>query len=422
MRALLIVTLISTVCADEFKKPVKGRVKALPSPKQEDLPKRLKATEGPLFAYQEDRKWGLIDKGGNRVYDPVFSSEPRFSQGFGQLQFAGHALAMTAAGKIVLPPKGATRIGGFSEGLAPVNIGFAIHMGDIIKSRGAWGYMDLAGKLAIPTKFEMTQGFREGLAAAAVKVKNERRVRWGFIDKKGDWAIEPQFLSARTFSDGLAAVGVALPGERFVKQGFINPEGKMVIKPQFMQVKMFADGLVAVKKDQKWGYIDTAGKTVVPFEYDDVGMIKDGIGLVWKWHKDKKGRITDTSCGYVNASGKLVTGMKFKSGYDFSDGMAAIQIGGKWGFVDTTGKMVVPTRYTSPGTFSEGLAAVRVGKKTGFINNSGEVVIKPQFEYAQPFTHGLARVVIETKIKGESVLYKKFGYVNKKGELVFTYT
>ena len=53
-----------------------------------------------------------------------------------------------------------------------------------------------------------------------------------------------------------------------------------------------------------------------------------------------------------NKTGQIVTGLKFKSGYDFSDGMAAVQVGERWGFVDSTGKMAIPATYKSPGTFS----------------------------------------------------------------------
>ena len=42
--------------------------------------------------------------------------------------------------------------------------------------------------------------------------------------------------------------------------------------------------------------------------------------------------------------------------------------------------------------FSEGLAAVKIGGKVGFINKAGEIVINPQFDNAGSFSEGLARV------------------------------
>jgi len=95
---------------------------------------------------------------------------------------------------------------------------------------------------------------------------------------------------------------------------------------------------------------------------------------------------------------------------DFSEGLAAVKVNGKWGFIDKTGKIVIKPQFDSERQdFSEGLALVKVNGKWGFIDKMGKMVIKPQFDEAYGFSGGLASVLIG----------KKRGYINKKGEYVW---
>jgi hypothetical protein len=59
----------------------------------------------------------------------------------------------------------------------------------------------------------------------------------------------------------------------------------------------------------------------------------------------------------------------------FSGGLAPLKTGrGKFFYVDLSGKVAIPGSYRSGYNFSEGLAAVKVGYKWGYINRSGKVV------------------------------------------------
>jgi len=397
-----------------------GPVRA-PKPKGTGEPVAAKASDGPLFAFQRDGLWGLVDASGAVIYKPQFESEPRFTDGIALARLQGRNFWITDKGKVIAPEKDVARARGFSEGLAPVNIGFEIHMGDILKSAGAWGFVDTTGTIVIEAKFPSVTNFSSGLAAAAEPAERGQRPKWGYIDKKGNWAIKPQFQQARAFMEGLASVGVTVPGQRFVKQGCIDPTGKMVIPAQFEQAQGFQDGYATVRKDGKWGYIDKTGKVVSKIEYDSAGPMRDGMALVWKWEKDARGRIVKSRCGYLNKQGVVVTGLKFESGYDFSDGMGAVQVGGKWGFVDATGKFAIQPEFQSPGTFSDGLAATRIDGKWGYIDKQGKVVIQPKYQFGQPFSNGLARVVIKKVIQGEDVISTKYAYVDKTGKEVFTW-
>jgi hypothetical protein len=55
-----------------------------------------------------------------------------------------------------------------------------------VKKDGKYGFVDSAGRLAIPCEFgSVRPPFSEGLVAVA------KEGRWGYIDKSGSWAIRP---------------------------------------------------------------------------------------------------------------------------------------------------------------------------------------------------------------------------------------
>jgi len=99
---------------------------------------------------------------------------------------------------------------------------------------------------------------------------------------------------------------------------------------------------------------------------------------------------------------------------------------GKYGFIDINGSFVIPPTFTSALEFSEGLAAVYVGGqsliddhyidskggKWGYIDRAGEMKIAPQFGYADIFSEGLARVTLANGLEGG---LGEVGYIDVRG-------
>jgi len=109
-------------------------------------------------------------------------------------------------------------------------------------------------------------------------------------------------------------------------------------------------------------------------------------------------------------TGKIVIEPKYDSASWFSEGLAAVELNGKWGFIDKTGKMVIEPKYDMAEDFSEGLAAVELNHKWGFIDKTGKMVIEPKYNVAEKFSEGLAGVEVE--------LDTKVGYIDKTGKMV----
>lgn len=194
-------------------------------------------------------------------------------------------------------------VGDFSEGFAAV------------KRNGKWGYIDTAGRQAVPCIYDSVRNFSEGLAAV------EQDGKWSFIDKTGAVVLRPEYDAVDSFSEGLAAV------RRNWKYGYIDRTGAMVIALEYDAANPFSEGLARVERDGKWGYIDKADKQIVSCIYDEVGC--------------------------------------------FSEGLAAVKRNGKWGVIDTTGRRIVPCMYDSVGSFTGGLAVVEQDGKWGYVAVSG---------------------------------------------------
>lgn len=82
-----------------------------------------------------------------------------------------------------------------------------------------------------------------------------------------------------------------------------------------------------------------------------------------------------------------------------------VKIGDKYGYVDQAGKLVIQVQFDIARDFSEGWAAVNIGGreslfgggsggKWGYIDKSGSWVIKPMFNMAYSFRNGRAKVEI----------------------------
>lgn len=93
---------------------------------------------------------------------------------------------------------------------------------------------------------------------------------------------------------------------------------------------------------------------------------------------------------------------------DFSEGLAAVKVEGKWGYINTEGTMVIEAIYDGANRFSEGLAAVSKNGRWGYIDKNGETVIAFQYESTYAFSEGLA-------VYSEGLYY---GYIDKTGNKV----
>ncbi len=333
---------------------------------------------------------------------------------------------MDNVGMVHIPPQYSSA-SDFSDGLAQV--GFSSDPTDV-------GFIDQEGHVQfhVPKYWKANKShishvgdFHMGRARVEYRQKTEEST-YGYLDKNGTIVIQPDFAFARDFSEGLAAVQVASPVKiQDDVFGYIDRNGKFVIEPHFSQAHSFSEGLAAVREKilGQWEYIDMSGHTVLSALYDQAWDFHEGLALVedgngWNHH-------------FISKAGEVI-GQQIAGAYDFSEGVAAVNIGGKfemgsnisytvkrgsWSYMDTSGKIVSTAKYNCARPFSEGLAAVSVQgwsdsvyclkAKWGFINKKGDFVIPPRFDYVySDFVNGLAQVSDSGKVE----------YINSAGAIV----
>ena len=175
--------------------------------------------EGLARAKDNDtRKCGYIDKTGEFVIEPVYSSTDKFSDGLGRYKNLVDLSTdeweygyLNRDGEVVIDPIiSKFEPVDFSDGMARA----------FDSARYLQGFIDKTGELVIPLEYEHLRDFSEGLAAVRIDDK------WGYIDKQNNTVIEPLFNNAWPFKNGLAWV------ETEEGNGYINKKGEFIWGPE----------------------------------------------------------------------------------------------------------------------------------------------------------------------------------------------
>ena len=261
-------------------------------------------------------------------------------------------------------------------------------------------------------RFDEARDFSEGLAAVHIGDK------WGFIDETGRMAITPQFDFVGDFHDGRARAASAAPPSKLPEE---TPTKKRV-----------PNGTVTV--------IEKNGVVTIIDHYEDPGP---GVARREKMREAMLNR--PVRWGFIDRTGKWVVPGRFSYACDFSDGRAAVCVGGtplafgdidpgvfvgltpddidgKWGYIDTAGRTVIEPKYGLALPFERGLAVVATKKATedddlwipryadyAFIDRSGKMLGGRTVDDAEAFSEGLAAVHVDGK---------GWGFIDRTGRMV----
>ena len=227
----------------------------------------------------------------------------------------------------------------------------------------------------------------------------------GYVDGSGHLQIAPRFDSGGDFTDGIAPV--TLHGHA----ALIDSRGAIIAEPSYQgrrpdRILPFQEGVAHIAfdvKSPKMGAVDRTGAVVIPPDYDQIGDFVDGIAAA---------RMAHNAYVFLDRKGSRLFGRTFEHATDFSEGLAAVQIGEKNGYIDARGKPAIPPAFDETGPFVDGLAPVRGSGDYRYIDSTGHVAIKGPFESAHPFSQGLAAVR-----RGDS-----FGFIDREGRQVIAPT
>ena len=205
-------------------------------------------------------KYNLIDTRGKIIcsewYDEIYNFNGEVAQ-----------VELSAKGKNFVNKQNGELVGEwfqkacyFHDGLAAVQ--------DV--KTNLWGYVDTAGKLVIPCKYDSADPFIDGFSY----VYNGSNSIW--IDKNGnELSSDP-----RKIKKDFISVPVNFEG----KAGYIycDSTGYILIKRIYGKIGKYQEGLAAVKslEDDLWGFVDREGRQVVPSKYKTVDDFENGLAIV----------------------------------------------------------------------------------------------------------------------------------------------
>jgi hypothetical protein len=237
--------------------------------------------------------------------------------------------------------------------------------------------------------------------------------------------------------------------------GYIDRQGRVVIQPQYLAFGNhggdFFGGLAKVTAKDGDFYIDATGKRVARFDQFGAADYIDPAGKLFIPPNSKPASDfseglapveVDGRFGYIDPSGHFVIPPRFMSADEFADGHALVVENGpcqligygpcdglmppnsttaslhrcQYSVIDHSGNVVFAGAYIDAKHFSEGVAPMGDGKKWGYVDYSGKALVPIQFDDAEPFSEGLAAVRVGRNIDlGE---LGKVGFIDRTGAMI----
>ena len=267
-------------------------------------------------------------------------------------------------------------------------------------------------------------------------VKYQLNGKIGFKNQSGKVVLPAKYDLVESFKDGIASVKIGN------KYGIISRLGKEVIPVKYDRIASFNEGIATVQIGDKYGAINRLGKEIIPVRYEHIGKCSEG--LISYNFEDESGKYEN---GYFNKTGEVefsynpVEGTFMTCG-DFSEGIAIIEVTAViteyawksiyYGINEQGDKVVdFDEDINTLKPFSEGYAAAQFynngSPKWGYVNKRGELVIDMKWDDAESFKDGKAKVAINEEVPStyydeeydeveEGYIHENvYYYINKNG-------
>ena len=150
---------------------------------------------------------------------------------------------------------------------------------------------------------------------------------------------------------------------------------------------LYAQELVEFESNNKYGFKNVTGKVMVPAIYTSVNSFSEGLAAVYLGGKfdNDLGILGGGKWGFVDNLGNVVIAPQYDDVKSFSEGLCAVVVFknkdfrfGYWGFIDKTGAIAIPFQFNEAGWFKNGLAEVNKDDRTFLIDKTGKEFVKLQ--------------------------------------------
>lgn len=255
---------------------------------------------------------------------------------------------------------------------------------------------------------------------------------YGYVDIDGNEIIECKYCEISDFKNGKAKVRLDC------EYGYIDTKGCMLVEKDGEEIAIpnkydwaynYKNGYFVVQKGKLYGALDTYLNEIIPCSFktkEEVDLTYSKVKLyILFFSKDKyeeeyekllppirfeenlslfeierdEGFLSFSSLenhvfsGFKTINNDILFPPVLEVG-GFVEGMAKINIFGKWGYINEKLELVIPPKYEYACDFSEGLALVHaIGEHEKFINKKDETVLSIDFHYVnvESFHGGVAK-------------------------------
>ena len=290
-------------------------------PAQFSAAEAFRADADVAFAAQNGA-YGLIDRNGLWVVEPMWSAFLPFSEGRAAVESGDKWGFVDETGALVIDYQ-FREVGSFSCGRAMARTG------------SSYGYIDPLGNMAVSEKFRFAGAFDGDVAFASAGDSTY------IINKAGT----PQYtldagVSGDHFSEDFALVQ---------KNGvfyYISQYARQVFKGEFSDARSFSGGMAAVQVEGLWGYINSEGETAIRPQFYGAQDFSEGMAAVQN---------LEGLWGYINRSGSLRIDYAYSVAEPFLDGYARVKRGSDWLLLNAAGEEVF--LYSEDGSSLDGPAS-----------------------------------------------------------------
>ena len=275
------------------------------------------------------RRYGFINKEGEFVIPPIYTNVQHYNEGVAAVLQEDKVSYITQSGDKAFEREFSTYspfdrfslfAGDFHEGLANAFI--------YTHEKLVCGFIDKTGEFVIKPEFDWLGNQYRFFSDGVAIIRNDDNRHYGILDREGNYFENRRFdYSDRYFEKGIDGIRFRY-GRKF---GLIDKKANIIVEPIYEEIRYYTENYLLVKLDGRWKLIDRLDNRIQ--DYPDVEFMSkfiDGLALV-SYNK---------LFGFIDITGQFVIEPTLTNAQRFSDGVAQVEIDGKWGLINTKGEKI----------------------------------------------------------------------------------
>ena len=247
-----------------------------------------------------------------------------------------------------------------------------------VEQNGQYGVINIKGTTIIKPEYEsiIADGYYDEetkyeRAGFILRIKTDDGYKFGYADRKGKIILEPLYNEISRITE-ITGDDIFLITANNGRYGVVK-NGKEVLKNDFTDINFDQNNnLLILQKDSSWGVVDLEGNNIVPIDYDN-------IIIGGKYINAQKGE--DTLI--FDASGNNID-TDILSYNQVNDNYAiVIDKDNNYNIIDNAGNKKLNENYTYIEYLNNDEFIVTIDGKTGIINGEGNSIIEVNYNAIQ---------------------------------------